>query len=140
MSDYTPGMELGDLKAIKEDMADVKASLQRISEALTKLAVLEDRQSGQTTAIERLVTRIETVEQKQHGMELRFATAVASAEHMARVESRVNDLQTKMNTYDATAKTVGIGAKVLWTIFGGAIGSIAVALIPVVLGALSKAA
>ena len=119
--DLTQAQLKSDVTVMKADLSDMKASINRIADALTKLAILEDRQSAQMTLMEKTLSRLEALEDKQHATELRFATAMVSQERLANVESKVNEMSTKITGYEASGRTIGYSVKIFWAVFGGGI-------------------
>lgn len=103
---------------MKGDIADLKTIVTKIAEAVTKLAVLEDRQSTQNGSIQKLLDRFDTLEEKQHGVELRLATAMLNHERLMRIESELAATKTLIAGYEGSAKGVGSTAKVVWAVLG----------------------
>jgi uncharacterized coiled-coil DUF342 family protein len=124
MTDSVP-IQNSDLASVKEDMADLKASVRQIAEAVTKLAVLEDRQQHQMILVEKTLNRLGEMEDKQHAIELRLASSQLSHERLINVERSMNDIATKLAAYEMAGKVAGktslLGLKGLWAVFGGAV-------------------
>lgn len=110
-----------DVASMRLDMTEVKTSINQIAAALTKLAVLEDRQSNQTALVTKTLERLETLEDKQHATELRFAAGVMSLDRIAGLERIVHDISNRLIGYEASGRTLGGGVKVIWAVVGAAV-------------------
>lgn len=109
-----------DLRMIKQDMTDLKSSIQMIAQAVTKLAVLEDRQATQNTLIQRSLSRLEYVEEKQHATELRIATVSLNSERLGSLEISTASILNKIAGFEGSAKTASSGIKAVWALCGAA--------------------
>lgn len=110
------------MSSVKDDMREVKTSIHQIADALTKLAILEDRQATQLALVEKTLARLESLEEKQHVIEIRMAATGGTGERLTSLERSVGDIGTRVTSYEAAGKALGGGAKVLWAI-AGAVGS-----------------
>lgn len=112
-----------DLRTIKQDMTDLKSSIQMIAQAVTKLAILEDRQATQNTLIQKLLSRLEHVEEKQHETELRICSTTMNTERLNSVETATNTILTKIAGFEGSAKTASTGIKAGWAILGAVVSA-----------------
>jgi len=62
---------------IQTDIADMKSSMSKIAEALTKIAVLEEKHQTISTTMIKILDRIEVMDRRQTALELAVATAKA---------------------------------------------------------------
>ena len=58
------------IQRIREDQHAMRAAIERMSEAVTRLALVEDRQAAASTAIERLVQTLEKVDERLRRLEV----------------------------------------------------------------------
>lgn len=70
------------LEVLHQDVAEVKGAMHKLADAITKLAVIEERQSQVSGAVERAFLRIDSVQAQMASIEVRlaaFSPAVSSA-------------------------------------------------------------
>ena len=58
------------IQRIREDQHAMRAAIERMSEAVTRLALVEERQAAASTAIERLAQSLERFEERLRRLEL----------------------------------------------------------------------
>ena len=58
------------IQRIREDQHAMRAAIERMSEAVTRLALVEERQAAASTAIERLVQSLERLDERLRRLEL----------------------------------------------------------------------
>ena len=58
------------IQRIREDQHAMRAAIERMSEAVTRLALVEERQAAASTAIERLVQSLEKVDERLRRLEV----------------------------------------------------------------------
>jgi hypothetical protein len=97
-------IDLSDFRAqlagMTASMVDIRSSVFQIAEAITRLAVLEERHQGIARVLEKAVERLEIIEQKQHAHALEMATIAGQAAGASKI------------------------VKVLWAVFGTGVGAI----------------
>lgn len=113
-----------DISTMKSDMRDMKAVVHKIAEAVTKLAILEDRQTSQTTLMEKLLTRVENVEDRLRQFELRLAMADVQIQRIAAIDQQVIDHNNRLSSIHAVGKTATLGIKAVWGVVGGAVSAV----------------
>lgn len=106
---------------VQADMTEVKSSIKSIAEALTKLAVLDDRQLSHFKLLEKQLIRTEALEEKHHRMELQIASLLNGLEAQKRMQEDVDRLKSKVEANDVQKATIGLGAKAIWTMIGGVV-------------------
>jgi vacuolar-type H+-ATPase subunit E/Vma4 len=57
-------------KSIQSDMADLKVSMGKVAEAITRLAVLEERHQAMQSAMNRVVEKLDSLDARQSAMEI----------------------------------------------------------------------
>ena len=58
------------IQRIREDQHAMRAAIERMSEAVTRLALVEERQAAASTAIERIVQSLEKLEERLRHLEV----------------------------------------------------------------------
>lgn len=58
------------LKVIQDDLADMKSSMSKIADALSKIAVLEERHSAMTQSLVRVSEKLEDMDKRQNLLEM----------------------------------------------------------------------
>lgn len=61
------------LETLHQDVAEVKSAMHKLAEAITKLAVIEERQAQVSSAVDRAFAAIATVQQQVSSLEVRLA-------------------------------------------------------------------
>lgn len=108
--------------AMQNDMADVKRSIAQIAGAMTRLALVEERQGTQVKMFERMMSRLEDLEAREHAVELRMA-ASSDPSRIERIENTLDDIRVKIAGYEGTGRGVMFGARSFWAIFGSAVSA-----------------
>ena len=67
------------IQRIREDQHAMRAAIERMSEAVTRLALVEERQAAASTAIERLVQALEKADERLRRLELAEQTQTKTA-------------------------------------------------------------
>lgn len=62
------------LETLHQDVAEVKGAMHKLADAITKLAVIEERQSQVSGAVERAFASIAGVQQQVYNLEARLAS------------------------------------------------------------------
>lgn len=68
------------IQRIREDQHAMRAAIERMSEAVTRLALVEERQAAASTAIERLVQSIERLDERLRRLEVAEPMQAKAAE------------------------------------------------------------
>ena len=68
------------IQRIREDQHAMRAAIERMSEAVTRLALVEERQAAASTAIERLVQSIERLDERLRRLEVAEPMQTKAAE------------------------------------------------------------
>ena len=70
MSSPNPQLTEAHFQLLQADMADLKVSMGKIAEAITRLAVLEERHQSMQTAMNRVVEKLDAIDARQSALEL----------------------------------------------------------------------
>lgn len=76
-----------EFERIQADITDMKSSMSKIAEALTKIAVLEEKHQTISTTMIKILDRIEIMDRRQTALEL------AQATQKARQDTAVKSIQ-----------------------------------------------
>lgn len=68
MSDET--VSEANFKIIQSDLADMKSSMAKIADALTKIAILEERYAVMQNSMNRIIEKLDTIDARQSATEL----------------------------------------------------------------------
>ena len=68
------------IQHIREDQHAMRAAIERMSEAVTRLALVEERQASASTAIERLVQSLEKLDERLRRLEVSEPVQAKAAE------------------------------------------------------------
>lgn len=68
------------IQRIREDQHAMRAAIERMSEAVTRLALVEERQAAASTAIERLAQSIERLDERLRRLEVADPMQTKAAE------------------------------------------------------------
>ena len=68
------------IQRIREDQHAMRAAIERMSEAVTRLALVEERQAAASTAIERLVQSLEKLDERLRRLEVAEPIQAKAAE------------------------------------------------------------
>lgn len=68
------------IRRIREDQHAMRAAIERMSEAVTRLALVEERQSAASTAIERLAQSLERLDERLRRLEVAEPMQAKAAE------------------------------------------------------------
>ena len=68
------------IQRIREDQHAMRAAIERMSEAVTRLALVEERQAAASTAIERLVQSLEKLDERLRRLEVADPMQTKAAE------------------------------------------------------------
>lgn len=72
------------LEALHEDVSEVKSALNKLSEAITKLALVEQQQNQIATALERAFKAIGKIEDRQTALEQQYAALLPQQGEMSK--------------------------------------------------------
>lgn len=98
------------MEELKSDMREMRAAITQVATAMSKLAVLEERNISITSEVNRLSSRVQTVETKTVEMEL----------HRAKFDGSLTGATTT--------------ARIIWAIGGGAVAYLAAPLLKIIAG------
>lgn len=105
--------------SMRDDIADIKSSMGKIAEALTRLAVLEEKHTSVAQATNKILERIERIERTQHESEISKETFSRLFTAIETGQTQLNALQLNYATDKAKQEGVVKTIKALWFVVGG---------------------
>jgi len=106
---------LDDLKA---DMSEVKQSLNQIANAITRIAVLEERSQIQTATQERIVQKLESLTESSREHDFFKNACLKMADRIEKLEDAERALEKEIAGFKGKAAGIGLSIKLFWAIFG----------------------
>jgi len=73
-----------DQSVVKEELRGLRDALQRMSEAITRLALIEERQAAASQAIERVMATVEKIDERVRALEVADPMQTKTAEWVER--------------------------------------------------------
>lgn len=89
-------MNAAEYQALQNELTDIRISMKQIADAMTRLAVLEERHS----VVAQLASKVDSKANEQ--------------------EKEISSLKTEIAVFKAKADTVGQSVRVVWAVFGSA--------------------
>jgi len=115
---------------MQEDMREMRGSMKLIAEAITRLAVLEERHQNTATTVRNYGERVDRLEERERAQNV-------SGESIAHLQGRVDLIDTKLRTTElkqAASNGKEVGAqktmKIVWTVVGGVLTYVASVVVP----------
>ena len=108
-----------DLNEMRSDIGDIRTSVGKIADAMTRLAILEERGATNAQLAEKLIERMDRVEARQHKQELEQVVNKNDEQRIAKTEDQIHTLQEAEISRAATLRTATYFARTGWTVFGG---------------------
>lgn len=99
---------------IERELGDMKSLMQRMVDAMTRLALLDERQQGMFDTSKEILKRIAGIEQRQHNAELTAAHNGDMAGRLKVLESAFKELHTERVTERASFKTAVWMVRAMW--------------------------
>lgn len=81
-----------DFRRLQGEVSDIKELMGQMTAALTRLALLEERQQSVTTTATKILDQIEGIRASQHNIELRLANYTDLQGRVERLESTVREI------------------------------------------------
>ena len=130
MSDATV---LQRLEAMRDDMQGIRNSMTQIAEAITRLAVLEEKHQGVATTVTRLSNLLDNLEKRVYQAELGHNIMQPFVKDVKDLQERVISIEkaeaVKAAKTEGQIQGVTWTAKAFWAVFGGAVGYVALTLL-----------
>jgi DNA repair ATPase RecN len=104
--------------SMKEDISDIKNSMGKIAEALTRLAVLEEKHTAVAQVTNRILERIESIERTQHDKEVSKETISRLFDSIDKTTAAFSSHREAYITDKAQADGVIKTIKALWVVVG----------------------
>lgn len=82
MSDEQIAALARDIQHIRSDQGSMRAAIERMSEAVTRLAIIEERQAASSQAIERVMATVEKIDERVRALEIAEPMQTKTSEWM----------------------------------------------------------
>lgn len=112
MADFDPD----DFRQLRAEVADMKTLMGRMTDALTRLALLEERQQAVSGVTSKILEQVESIRASQHEAEIRFASYGDVVKRVERVEQAFRDLHIERERDKASLRTVAWLARGAWAL------------------------
>lgn len=111
--------------SLRSDVADMKALMARMADAMTRLALLDERQQGFAETNKEILRRIDTMEKNQQQAALQAAAAGDTGSRIKNLEETFREMHIEREKDKARFQTVVWMIRGLWLVAGsGAAGVI----------------
>lgn len=136
MNPTSPPVSADDFRRLAGEVSDMKELMGQMTQALTRLALLEERQQSVTVVTGKILEQVEDIRKSQHGIELRLANYPDIQGRVQRLEEVVRDMHleqqrdkasvvaslkvTKMFMTGAWAAVLALSGVVAFVLTGGA--------------------
>lgn len=106
------------LEDLKADMGEVKQSLSQIANAITRIAVLEERSQIQTATQERIVQKLEGLTESSREHDFFKNACLKMADRIEKLEEAERATEKQIAEFKGKAAGIGLSIKLFWAIFG----------------------
>lgn len=125
---HPPGIEMPEANAVlaqmdemKIDMKEIRSSISKIAEALTRLAVLEEKSHSHAATLERVVLKVDRIEERQRDAETIRDVVARNTQRIEMVEAKAEATKIGQIEFNAEVKGITKTIKVMWTAFGAGV-------------------
>lgn len=116
-------MTPAEIDNLRADINDMKSLMGRMVEAMTHLALIDDRQKAMSALNDKLVGRLEAMEQRQNRADIAAALAGDTSGRLLIVEKAIRDSHIEMEQFKASMKTGAFIGKVIWAVVGSSLAA-----------------
>lgn len=118
----------GEFNSLSRDVAEMKALMGKMVDAISRISILDDRQSSVAAVLVKVDERLARLEEAQHRAELSAARESVSPVRITNLESSVREMHVEREKDKARMQTI------IWVVSGawalvGALGGKALSLI-----------
>lgn len=118
-------INVGAFQAMQQDIGEMKSLMGRVVDALAKFAVIEERQDQTARAHERIVGRLEAMEQRQHQADIASALARDHADRIGRLEQVAREAHVESERQKAKFGAFTWSMRAVWTAGAAVVGVVA---------------
>lgn len=105
-------------ETVREDISDIKGTLNKIADAVGRLAVLEDRQMNTTAVSAKMLERLERMEDRQRTAEVATSGYDRMIILVEGIDKRVKEVEVAQIKSDTSIKAYTRAVQIIWTILG----------------------
>lgn len=123
------------LSEMRSDMGEMRLGLQQIAVAITRLAVVEERNKNLEAAMIRIVDQADKLDDRLRNAEITRDVVLTMSTRIIAIETKSENNRLDIATHKAKIDGVAGTMKYVWTVLGGAIGFFALQLFHLIKGA-----
>jgi hypothetical protein len=124
-----PFKEAAGVESVRQELIDIKQAVSKMADALTRLALLEERYLTFHALLIKIAERQDMAEQKRHEQEVSAARISDIPARVAAVEAEFRVLHIERQEDKAKFKTLMWTVRAFWAIAGSGIGLYALQLV-----------
>lgn len=102
------------IAGLQSEMREMKDVMGKVADALTRLALVEDRQHSVAQTTNRILEQVEALRERQHAGELANTTNGQNAIRIAELDQAVRELHVDNERHKASLKTASTLIKAAW--------------------------
>lgn len=125
MTPETEGLPVPNRQALEQqidqvqlDVRDMRSDVKVIAEAITRLAVMEERSQTLAASLERVASQVEKIDERQRNSEITRDVMVQVSTRLAAVEEKVDTTYVSQVKFEAKVQGMSNTLKVMWAAFG----------------------
>ena len=105
-----------ELSAMRGDIGDIKGSLSKVADALTKLAVLEERHQTVQSTTNKILSRMERMEERQQMVDKREYAMEEMGARLKKSEDTLIVMQRDKHIQEGKVSATLLGVRMLWAL------------------------
>lgn len=113
------------------ELAGIRNSMGQIAEAITRLAVLEEKHQGIVTIVNKVVDKVDALEDRQAKNEMHRELVLQFVEEVKKLGAAIGQMQLDQASMRGQAKGASKVVQVMWTVMGSGVLAIAAALLKI---------
>jgi Flp pilus assembly protein TadB len=117
-------VDSGELFHLRNDVNEMKIVLAKVADGINQLAVLGDRQATLTNTTNKILERIERIEERQHQADIDKASNASFSSRLAAVEDVVKEMHIDGERNKARISTATWLARVMWAVIAACGGGV----------------
>ena len=108
-----------DLEGLQNEVSEMKGVLSKVVEALNQLALLNERQQQMQTTTDKILSRIERIENRQHKSDVENAGNTKASQRLQELEKAVLEMHIEGERHKAQVKTAMWMVRSAWAVLAG---------------------
>jgi hypothetical protein len=103
---------------LRSEFSEVKIVLNKVVEALNRLAVFEERQQNVAVLTNKILERVERIEERQHRADIDSAVNASTGNRLQAVEDCVKEMHLDTERHKASFATLKWLVATIWAVLG----------------------